>query len=187
VGVHYHHVILHPQGSWLAAMIGESSAIQLWNLSEVAETNAPATVPGSEYFVFSPDGKWLVTCWAGQFCFYRVGLWKEPAFSIPRKGSPNHHAPVAFTKDGLTAAISSSRYTVQLVRLPQGHSHANQLKMVATLASLDRSPLEMLAFSPDGRALAAATADRTIQLWNLARLRNGLAELDLARDWPEYP
>jgi WD40 repeat protein len=183
VGIHYHHLVLHPDGSWLAAMVGDSHSIQLWNLSENADTNSPATVPGSEYFVFSPDGQWLVTCWEGEFCFYRVGVWKQPAFSIPRKGT--QHAPVAFSRDGLTAAIGSSRYTIQLIILPRDSS--NRPQTIATLESPDRSPLELLAFSPDGRALAAATADQTIQLWNLARLRNGLAKQDLARGWPEYP
>ncbi|HXF09957.1 MAG TPA: WD40 repeat domain-containing protein, partial [Desulfuromonadaceae bacterium] len=187
VGSHYHRLALHPQALWMAMATRDANFVHLWNLAHGEGVNASFTIPSTQYFAFSPDGQWLVTCWEGQFCFYRVGLWKEPAFSIPRKGSSNQHAPVAFTKDGLTAAISASRYTIQLVRLPQGHSHSNQLKTVATLESPDRSPLELLAFSPDGRALAAATADRTIQLWNLARLRNGLAELDLAHDWPEYP
>jgi hypothetical protein len=33
---------------------------------------------------------------------------------------------------------------------------------------------------------AAATQDQTIQLWNLKLMRDGLAELDLQRDWLEY-
>ena len=58
-------------------------------------------------------------------------------------------------------------------------------KVIASLESPDHSPLEMLAFSPDGRRLAAATINLTIQLWNLALLRESLAELSLDHDWPE--
>src|SRR5207245_2400890 len=148
VGIHLDRVVLHPQGLWLATMLAETRSIELWNLSAVTNTNSPATVPGSEYFGFSPDGEWLVTCWAGEFRFYRVGVWQRQAFSIPRKGSSNQHAPVAFTRDGLIAAIGLSRYTIQLVRLPQNPS--NQPKPFATIESPDRSPLELLAFSPDG-------------------------------------
>jgi len=69
------------------------------------------------------------------------------------------------------------------VRLPENGSDLP--KTIGMLESPDHSPLELLVFSPDGQSLAAATADLTIQLWNLARLRRGLAELDLADDWPE--
>ena len=55
------------------------------------------------------------------------------------------------------------------------------------IESPDRSPLDILAFSPDGGRLAAATMNRLIQLWNLALLRDGLAELKLERGWPASP
>jgi len=185
VGAHYHRLVLHPEGSWLAAMIAESNSIHLWNVSEAGKTPSPSTLPGSEYFVFSPDGKWLVTCWAGEFQFYRVGDWQKRAFSIRRNPSSSQHAPVAFARDGRTAAIAASRYTIQLVRLPQDDS--TQPETIATLESPDRSPLEILAFSADGGRLAAATMNQLIQLWNLALLHDGLAELKLARGWPHSP
>jgi WD40 repeat protein len=120
----------------------------------------------------------------GEFQFYQVGNWQNRAFSIRRNSSSSQHAPVAFTPDGRTVALSASRYTIQLVRLPK--SSSDLPKTIATLESPDHnSPLELLVFSPDGRSLAAATADLTIQLWNLARLRRGLAELDLTGGWPE--
>jgi hypothetical protein len=42
----------------------------------------------------------------------------------------------------------------------------------------------MLAFSPDGRRLAAATGGQIIQLWNIALLREGLARLEIENDLP---
>ncbi len=182
---HYHQVVLHPKCLWMAAMIDGFDSIHLWNLSETATVSAPSTtIPGSPYFVFSPDGKWLVTCWEGEFQFYQVGDWQKRAFSIPRNSSSNQHAPVAFTPDGKTVALAASRYMIQLVRLPENGS--DRPKTIGTLESPDHSPLGMLVFSADGQSLAAASADLTIQLWNLARLRRGLVELDLANDWPEY-
>ena len=184
VDVHYHRIALHPAGSWLAAMSEGSDSIHLWNLADAGDRRPPAVLASSEYFVFSPDGKWLVTCWEGKFEFYRVGVWGRCVFRIPRRRVSDQHAPIAFTKDGAIAALADSGYTIQLLRVP-----VNARRMPAVIANLegpDHSPLEMLAFSPDGRRLAAAAKDQTIQLWNLELLREGLAELKLHHDWPEY-
>ena len=184
-GKHYRWLALQPKALWMAGMITGSSSIDLWNLSENAGAQGPFAIPGSEYFVFSPDGKWLVTCWGGQFQFYRVGAWQTPALLIPRVPASYQHAPIAFTQDGTVVALASSRYTIHLLRLTEDVRTAP--KVIASLESPDRSPLEILAFSPDGRRLAAATANLTIQLWNLTLLRERLAELDLDHDWPKSP
>jgi WD40 repeat protein len=187
VDSHYQRLALHPRAEWMATANVNSGSVHLWNLAraETGDVTVSVNVPSSEYFTFSPDGKWLVTCWLGEFRFYRVGDWSKRAYSIRRKLSSSQQAPVAFTRDGRIAAIAASRYIIQLVRLPP--DGLRRPEMISTLESPDHSPLEILAFSPDGRHLAAATINQTVQLWNLARLRNGLAELVLARDWPEYP
>jgi WD40 repeat protein len=185
MGVHLSRLALHPFAGWLATWTGETNALQLWNLSAGLGASAPSVVPGSEYFAFSPDGKWLATHWAGAFQFYRVGDWKEPAFSFPRMAASGQHAPATFSWDGRTVALASSRYSIQLIKLPE--SGRGKPELIATLESPDRLPLEMLAFSPDGRKLAAATDGQIVQLWNLALLRVGLAALDLHRGWPNPP
>jgi WD40 repeat protein len=185
VNVHYHRVALHPTGRWLAAMVRGSDSLHVWDLSEGAENRSPAVVPSGEHFTFSPDGKWLVTCWAGEFQFYRVGAWPAPAFAIPRRPVSDQHAPIAFTKEGSIVALAISRYTIQLLRL--SGKDGTERAVIATLEGPDRSPLEMLTFSADGRRLAAATKDQTIHLWNLKLLRDGLAELNLHDGWLAYP
>jgi len=184
VGIHYHWLALHPEGLWVAAMITGSNFIHVWNLSSGAARQAPFIIPSSEYFAFSPDGKWLVTCCAGEFQFYGVGTWQKLPWSIPRQPASDQHAPMAFTKNAAIVALAISRYTIELLRLAADGQ--TKPRSIATLESPDRSPLEMLAFSPDGRRLAAATRDDVIQLWNLALLRDGLAELQLHNEWPEY-
>jgi WD40 repeat protein len=91
---------------------------------------------------------------------------------------------MSFTRDGRTVALASSRYTIQLFRLPDGGRREPVL--IATLESPYRLPLQRLAFSPDGRRLAAASDRSVVQLWNLALLRDGLADLHLHQNWPEY-
>jgi len=183
VGYHYRRLALHPQALWLAAMMAGSDSIHIWNLSSNALA-APCTIAGSEFFAFSPDGKWLVICCNGKFQFYRVGAWQKPALAIPRKPESNQHAPIAFTRDGSVVALASSRYTIQLLQLTESDPPA--AKVIASLESPDRGPLEILTFSPDGRRLAAGTVDLTVQLWNLALVREALAELNLDQNWPKY-
>ena len=97
----------------------------------------------------------------------------------------DQHAPVAFARDGRTVALAASRYVIQLHKLPE--PGLDEAALIATLESPDRLPLEILAFSPDSRHLAAATDGQIVLLWNLAALGEGLASLDLRRDWPGVP
>jgi len=181
----FQYFALHPASKWLATWTSAcSNALQLWKLSEGAEAPRSCTIPSSEYFDFSPDGSWLGTFQAGQFRFYHVGTWDKPAFVIQRKLASDEHAPMSFTRDGRTVALASSRYTIQLFRLPDGGRREPVL--IATLESPYRLPLQRLAFSPDGRRLAAASDRSVVQLWNLALLRDGLADLHLHQNWPEY-
>ena len=182
---HYERLALHPDGAWLAGAGKEPHSIDLWSVSRKDDVLSPTTIPGSEYFTFSPDRHWLATCWDGKFQFYRVGAWQKPAFAIPRNSASRQFAPIAFTRDGSTVALAASRYTIQLLRLPKDDSTSP--RSIANLESPDRSPLEILAFSPDGQYLAAGTKDGFIQLWNLVWLGESLADLSLQKDWLEYP
>ena len=184
-GIHYRHLAVHPDWKWLAGMSGNSNSLDLWNLSDASGAYSRVEIPSSEYFAFSPDGKWFVTCHAGQYEFYRVGRWQEPVFPIHRKPASSQYAPIAFSSRGDLVALAVSRDAVQLLRLV-GDGQTPP-KVIANLESPDRSPLEMLKFSPDGRKLAAVTQSQTIQLWNLSRLRESLAEMKLDDDWPQYP
>jgi WD40 repeat protein len=181
---HYTQVALHPKGKWLATWRPDSNVVCLWNLSNATPGLHSRNLPGGKYFTFSPDGKWFATCSGGEFQFYRVGNWDQPALRISRKPALDQHAPVSFARDGSTVALASSRHTIQLLKLSDSDPATSEI--IATLGSPDRLPLEMLAFSPDGRRLAAVTDRQIVQLWNLAALRRGLVELDLHRNWPEY-
>jgi len=197
---YYPQMAIHPACTWLATAALDSNepsharktvsenesgakvdALRLWNLAETAETPVPVILPYSEHFAFSPDGNWLATCSSGKFQFYRVGAWTKPVFAIPRMLASDQHAPMAFSKDGRVVAVASSRYVVQLFRMPA--TDRDQPELIATLESPDHFPLVMLAFSPDGRRLAAATDRQIVQLWNLKLLRDRLAESKLQHNW----
>jgi WD40 repeat protein len=179
---HYTQMALHPRGEWLATR-RRDLPLNLWKFSD-SMVHDPIRLKGSKFFTFSPDGNWLATCHEGAFQFYRVGFWKEPEFTIPRHPDSEQHAPIAFALDGRVLAVASSRYAIQLYRPPQ--SSSSEPTLIATLENPDRFPLELLTFSPDGRLLAAATDRQIVQVWNLALLRQELAELGLDQHWPDY-
>jgi WD40 repeat protein len=187
LGTHYSQLALHPDATWLATRSGDSDVLHLWDLSKAGSgltaASVPVVVPSGKYFTFSPDGKWLATCLPGEHRFYRVGDWKTPAFRHPRRLASDQHAPVAFAQDGRTVAVAWSRHTIQLLKLPI--SGGRDLELIATLESPDRLPLEVLAFSPNGGRLAAATDRQIVQFWNLALLRERLVALNLQHNWSE--
>jgi WD40 repeat protein len=180
LGTSYQRLALHPGGKWLAGSTELPSSVDIWNLAGDSPPDRPITLHSSRYFAFSPDGKWFVTCWEEGFHFYRVSAWTNAVFDLPRKFRSHQQAPVAFC--GSVVALAASRYVIELRELSE--EGGSEPKLIATLEGPDRSALEMLAFSPDGRLLAAATADRTIQLWNLALLRDRLASNHLENGWP---
>jgi WD40 repeat protein len=187
LGVFYSQIALDPDSTWLATRSGDSNVLHLWDLSKAGSdsSNAPIVVPSAKYFAFSPNGKWLATCWGGEHRFYRVGSWQAPGLRHPRSLASDQHAPVAFARDGRTVALASSRHTIQLLALPDSDRH--DLELLATLENADHLPLESLAFSPDGRRLAAATDRQIVQFWNLALLRERLSALNLQHNWSEIP
>src|SRR5439155_3163908 len=54
VEIHYERLALHPTGAWLAAAGREPHSIDLWSVSRRDDVLSPTTIPGSEYFTFSP-------------------------------------------------------------------------------------------------------------------------------------
>jgi WD40 repeat protein len=183
--IHYRHLAIHPDGKWMAGMSGNSDSLDLWNLSNANGAYSQMAIPSSEYFAFSPDGKWFVICHTGKYVFYRVGRWQEPVFPIHRKPASSQYAPIAFSSRGGLVALAVSRDAIQLLRLVE--DGRTPPKVIANLESPDRNPLEILKFSPDDRKLAAVTQSQAIQLWDLSLLRETLAEMKLDDDWPQYP
>lgn len=184
VGERFTKVAVHPAGTWMAGWAKEQNLIQILGLDSAKAIRSRRSIPGSECFAFSPDGEWLGLCATDGFHFYRVGEWNKIAFPLPRSSTAAPHGPLAFSRDGRILAIAFSPYDIRLYRFD--HSANGEPKLLATLESPDRTPLQLLAFSPDGRHLAAATRNQIVQLWNLSSLRDGLADLKLAGNWPEY-
>jgi WD40 repeat protein len=165
-------IALSPDGQWAATGTWRGNGTRLWDLHGGRQIGKE--LPGGDAFVaFSPDGRWLVNGTKDEYRFWEVGSWR-PGLSIPRTTSQAIPGPLAFTTDGKILAVAPSLREVRLTETATGRE-------LATLAAPEPYPILWLSFRPDGEQLAVACANRVLQLWDLRRIRERLAELGL--DW----
>jgi serine/threonine protein kinase/WD40 repeat protein len=166
-------VALSPDGRWAVTGDGVGDAVHVWDAARGALVQRLPHRGGYGGATFSPDGRWLVTGVRSDFCFWEVGSWRLKA-RLPRDPR-SLFSSVAFTRDGGLLALVEGRNRIRL-------HEAATLRQLATLETPGgRASLTGLALSPDGTRLAATTDCNVIALWDLHRLRQELAALDL--DW----
>jgi serine/threonine protein kinase/WD40 repeat protein len=176
-------VALSPDGRWAvtAGRQGDADrpedAIRIWDVARGTLVRClphEGEYPGA---VFSPDGRWLVTGVRSAFSFWEVGSWELKA-RLPREPR-SLFCSVAFARDGGLLALAQDRNRIQL------HDAAT-LRRLATLETPGPVDLSGLSLSPDGTRLAATTQQGVVALWDLQRLRQELAALDLDWEMPPY-
>jgi WD40 repeat protein len=120
--------------------------------------------------VFTPDGQWLLTGSADDYCLWEVGSWSS-VFRLARDRAGDMYGSMAVSPDSRLAAVLRGRNAgLQLVSIPEGRE----------LAFLETG--EPLCFSPDGTLLTTAGEDhRTLLVWDLRLIRSELRALKL--DW----
>jgi serine/threonine protein kinase/WD40 repeat protein len=178
-------VALSPDSRWAvsAAHIGDpvtgEDVIRIWDVAQGAVVRSyhlpPGQWPGA---AFSPNGRWLLTGIRSEFCFREVGSWEVKA-RLPREPR-SIHCRVAFSGDGQLLALGQGFNRIEL-------REAGTLRHLATLELPGQAMLSGLSLSPDGTRLAAAINWKLIALWDLRRLRQELAALDLDWELPSYP
>ena len=163
-----------PDGKLLAAA-GAGRAVTLWEISGMKAVRLPRPLSGAStvYSVaFSPDSATLAAASADG----AVRLWHvaDPARPAPdgaplvTPGTGTYPNSVAFSPDGRTLAAGLSTGAVWLWALPG----AAALAAGSAPAALRAMPLtgpagavSGVAFSPDGRELAASSKDEKVWLW----------------------
>jgi WD40 repeat protein len=181
---------MSPDGNWLVAWTQSENAIQLWAIDKPPSQWQPAKIlRGSRHFAFSPDSKFLVTCWQRAYHVWEIGTWIKQETSIPRSRAGDPHGPVAIApgsaKGRAILAVADSPTTIKLFEVVSGNFAP--LRDLATFESPERKPLLGLVFNGDGSRLAAAATDQTVGVWDLSRIREGLARIGLAGDIPTFP
>jgi WD40 repeat protein len=169
--VFYRTASLSPSGRWCAACRADTNGVEVFDAvtGETLHTLQTGQVLDQ---VFSPDGRWLITCAIDEYCFWDTTTW-HCARTDPLAGSPDTHGEIAFSSDGTIAAISG----VQTVRLVDPSSGQE----LATLESYEPHKVGWFAFSHDDSRLAVSYGNRPVQLWDLRLIRRELATMNL--DW----
>jgi WD40 repeat protein len=159
----------------LALSLGyHDSRVQIWNpRAGVLITNLPCR--NGRDAAFSPDGRWLACATDDATTFWRTDDW-SPRHVISHQPEGQGRTHLAFSPDGRVAVVSVSESAIRLLVVETG-------EMLATLPT--GRLLTFLAFSPGSDRLAAVFEPGYFQLWNLRRLREGLAAMNL--DWPGNP
>jgi WD40 repeat protein len=179
IGIFCDAVALSPDGTYVAVRERGKDEIQFWDTKVQSRIPNLLVVKAGPNFCFSADGRWFCAVTAGQYVAWQLPGWINGP-RLPRKRSANQPGAVAFSPDSSTLAIGISPSTIQLLRMPAGNA-------IATLEIPDRRPVVNLAFSRDGRRLAAAAREGLVVLWDLAVLADELSELGLRGDLPALP
>jgi WD40 repeat protein len=182
-------VALSPDGRRLAATHGRKGEVWVWDLpgdrrppAAAPNADAPRTVlraPGGGPVVFSPSGDQLAVGTETACQIWNGPAW-QPEESIRRMRPSRRPAVVSFSPDATLLAFTTEDARVQLV---EAATH----EPLAQLESPRKEPLVCLRFTPDGVRLVGTTTGGSIDVWNLAQLRAGLARLNLDFPWPPFP
>jgi WD40 repeat protein/tRNA A-37 threonylcarbamoyl transferase component Bud32 len=150
-------VACSPDGQWIASGSWDKT-VRLWDAltgEPCAELPHPGVV---EALAFGPDGSWLVTgCRADN----RLRVW-DPATGRTRqefKGPPDDPKSLAVSPDGTRIAARDSRGNLSILDSATGRE-------VAAAVLGGSGPRWPLAYSPDGRLLAAPLTGETVALWD---------------------
>jgi serine/threonine protein kinase/WD40 repeat protein len=171
-------VSLSADGRWAASTNGPDNTVNVWDVAR--GTLVRCLSFGRDNWcsaTFSPDSRWLVIGVRSHLYFYEVGSWERKA-ELPRDPR-SLFSYVAFTRDGTLLALAQGRNCIDL-------HNAATLRHLARLEISGPATVTGLSLSPDGTRLAATTDCNVIALWDLRRLRQALAALDLDWDLASY-
>jgi serine/threonine protein kinase len=160
-----------PDGRWLAwgNWHGRNAAV-----TRLGGHDTPVELPveGHARIAFSPDNRLLLVGGAEAIRAYEIGTWRE-LYTIPRIPPLSLSPSFAFTHDARIGAVTFPPNRVLLFDTRSGEELAS--------LSADQYMLAGPGFSPDAGALAAASTDHHILIWDIAKLRGFLRDLGL--DW----
>jgi eukaryotic-like serine/threonine-protein kinase len=165
-------VAYHPHAPQLATC-GNDGTVKIWDeatgtlLRTLRGHNGPV-----KDVVFTPDGRRLVSAgWDKTLKIWEVKTGQE---TLTLRGHVDTVMKLEFSRDG-DRLISTGLEDAKIWDARPGDDAAT----LGVMSVLGHSSLvTSVAFSPNGRLLATADADRLINVWNLAGLAQGRLTLD---------
>lgn len=164
------HVAMSPDGRWLAAAAYPAALVHLWDTVGWRRQEIPVDTP--VIVAFTPESRYLMIGAPKAFSFIDLNTGQRNA--LPRRQASSVPGPMAFSPDGKTMAIASSRTLIALHEYPS-------LRELASLESPHGTTLDWLEFDAKGEHLAVAGAPNRVLVWDLHILRQKLARMGL--DW----
>jgi WD40 repeat protein len=170
-------VALSADGRLLATGAWGASGVKVW---DVARRQLVRDLPsrGSTTVTFSPDNHLLVTA-SESYRVWEVDSWRE-RYRVTEADKHVTPGEAAFSPDGRMLALVIRGHDIRLVKAETG-------EVLADFNAPQARLLSGLRFSRDGSQLAALEWDQQIQVWDLRRIRQELAQLDLDWDEPPFP
>ncbi len=171
-GADFDYATVSPDGRWIVTAVhihrGGLGAVQLWDAQTGRlERNL---LDRADFPTFSPDGRWLAI--GGEDAqLFTVGTWTPV-----RKLSRWVHT---FAPDSRTLVEGTDEpHVLRLVEVATGRE-------LARLEDPELNGADHVLFTPDGSRLITINSQTGIHIWDLRRLRAGLAER--GRDWEAPP
>jgi WD40 repeat protein len=131
--------------------------------------------PFNTAVLFSPDGRWLATATHGHYTIWEAGQWTA-RHQFTNDAGPGSSL-MSFSPDARLLAVRKSAEEVQLLDPATG----------LEVACLPGATLTPRCFNPDGTRLVVLEGDRRLRVWDLRRLRQELAKMNLDWELPPYP
>lgn len=168
-------IALSPDGRWLATAGWHSSLVRLWETSSGALVHE-WSIGGQTLVSFTPEGRELIISSPGEFRFWALDT-LTPTLHLPHDVLyPGH---LAFSPDLKLVAAEMTPGIIHLL--------SRTGRTVAKLENPFRDRSTWMAFTADGTQLITASRyAKTIQAWDLAKIRGELKTLGLDWDWPEF-
>lgn len=162
-----------------STLVAEDGGGRVWDLATgaVLRSFAATSIAGH----FSPDGRWLVVS-AGQsgcYEFHSTQSW-ELHHKVQRSAADSRPGVVAFCPGARLVALTQDRSAILLVDSETGEQWAR-------LESPGPREITHLHFTPEGARLLAVSNDRTVEVWDLFRIRQQLRALGLDFSAPALP
>jgi WD40 repeat protein len=174
-GVHY--VAISPDHRFVATGSYQGVGAKVWEVASQRELGELST-QNHVRVAFSPNGRWLATT-GEDVRIYECGTWRpHQRLRLAREGTTPDDA--VFSPDSALLAVGHSPRNIHFYLPETG-------QRLAVLEAPQPATLARLAFSPDGATLAALQYNQAVQLWDLRRIRQQLARMNLDWDLPAYP